>query len=155
MADPAQANQSSRPGRGAALEMGREALEQWTRGIFDYNDELSRFAMARFNQASEACRALANCRDVGEAVTCEWNYLQRAWSDYAGEAAKQFEFWTTLAGKALATGAAMTIAHVAEPRAVKTGAKTWDVASSAAGPERERRTPARKDAVSASRPAVR
>lgn len=150
MADAAEVKQASGPDYGATMEMGRQAFDHWTRGVFEYGDELGRFAVARFNERMKACRDLANCRNVGEVVTCEWDFLQKACADYADQAAKQFQFSTTLAKNVLAVGPAMAMT-VRPPQEEK----TWTVAPSMAAPADERRASAREEKASTSQPAAR
>lgn len=147
----ADAEAASGPNNGAALDLGRQALDQWTRGLFEYGDELGRFAVARFNERMEASRNLAHCRNVGEAVTCESNFLQKAWTDYSAQAAKQFQFWTTLAENALAMGPAIAMTARSQPNEEK----TWNVGSSAVVPAQERRPLGRESKASTTQPAGR
>ena len=150
MADASVAKQAFGPDYRATMEMGRQAFDQWTRAVFDYGDELGRFAVARFNDRMKACQDLANCRNVGDVAQCEWNFLQRAWVDYAEQAAKQFQFSTTLAKDVLALGPA--IAMTVRPPQEE---KTWTVAPSTAAPANEHRASARGEKASTSQPAAR
>jgi hypothetical protein len=151
VADAADAKLASGPNYGAAMEVGRQVIDQWTRGIFDYGDELGRFAVTRLNQQMETCREFANCRSVGDAVTCEWTFLQKAWADYSTQAAKQFQFWTTLAENVMAIGPAIALA--AHPQA-KAG-KTWKVGPSPVAPAQERRPSASEEKTFTSQAAAR
>jgi hypothetical protein len=150
MADAAEAKQVSGPDYGAMMEMGRKAFDQWTRAVFDYGDELGRFAVTRLHDRMKACHDLANCHNVGDAITCEWNFLQKAWADYAEQAARQFQFSTTLAEDVLAVGPAMATT-VRPPQEEK----PWTVAPSTAAPGIEHRVSVRGKKASASQAAAR
>ncbi len=150
MADAADAKRASGPDYGATMEMGRQAFDHWTHGLFDYGDELGRFVAGRFNEQMKACWDLANCRNVGEVVTCEANFLQKAWADFADQATKQFQFSTTLARNVLAVGPAMAMT-VRPPQEEN----TWKVGPSAAAPAGEHRATTRGDKASTSQPAAR
>lgn len=145
MPESAAEKQGSRQGLGATMEIGRRASEQWMRGLFEAGEALGRFAMLRFNHDMDAWRALANCRNGGEVFACQCAFLEKAWADYSAEAARQFQFWSSLAEQALAIG--RVPAGAAQP----TEAKAWTVTRSAASsePESATRRPAARQRSSA------
>ena len=90
---------------GAATALGRQALDQWTRAMFEYANELSLFAMGRVGRDFDVWRALVNCSSIGEIVHCQYDFAQRAAEDYASAIGRLSALILGFAGTAFAASA--------------------------------------------------
>jgi len=105
-------------GYGTALDTGRQALDRWTHGLFEYSRELNAFAMARWQEDLEAWKALGNCRSLDELFQCQCGFVQKAASDYMAEAGKLTQVMVDAANAALRTA----------PSQAAPAQQPWDVA---------------------------
>lgn len=127
-------------GYGTLLDGGRRALDRWTHGVFEWNRELSAFAMARWQEDLEAWKTLGNCRSLDELLQRECGYVQKAAADYMAEAGKLTQVMLEAANAALRTEPAQ--AEPAQPR-------SWEVAPSPTPPAQPRPTSSRRAAAAA------
>lgn len=91
---------------GSAFDIGRQALINWTHGMYEYGNELSRFAVTRLNRDFESWKALAQCHSPGEVFQHQSSWLQEALADYADEMSRLFQLMTNIAGDASTAAAA-------------------------------------------------
>ena len=86
----------------AAAEAFVAAGETCTRGWLAWQQEMMRFAFARWQADAELSLSLARCRDIGEAVGLQQDWLATAARDYAAEAGQLLQMAGRFAGEGMA-----------------------------------------------------
>jgi hypothetical protein len=99
---------------GASLETWRDAMMNWTRGLFDCGNEVSQFVAMRMRNDFEAWKDLARCRSAADFTTYQSVFMQRVMADYLEEAGRMFQLATRVGNVA---AGALTSAPAADSTA--------------------------------------
>ena len=80
----------------------QKTFECWTRAVATVTEEMSQFLQTRVQEGLGMWSKLATCKDMGQVLECQYEFAQKAATDYLDEARKLSQLTMTLASDNLA-----------------------------------------------------
>jgi Phasin protein len=93
--------ESLMPGYAAFLGGGPQTFAHWMQAMFAVSQEVARFTQGRVQEDLAAWQALASCRSLEDAATCQQRFAAKAIEDYSDEITKLSQMMMKVATEGL------------------------------------------------------